>query len=80
MPDKVLNTPLDETSKLDRSSKWVLLWKPGVFIALPIIQNQSKTKTIPHTVFKTFINNGSRYSKGSFELEIVEAFTRAFYL
>ena len=39
----------------------VLFWKPSVFIVLPIIQNQSKTKTIAHTVFQTFINNSSRY-------------------
>ena len=39
----------------------VLFWKPSVFIVLPIIQNQSKTKTILHTVFETFINNSSLY-------------------
>ena len=57
---RVLNTPMDDKSRLDR--KWliksVLLWKPSVFIVLPIIRNQSKTKTI-RTVFETFINNNS---------------------
>ena len=33
----------------------------SVFIVLPIIQNQSKTKTIPHTVFEKFIKNNSQY-------------------
>ena len=50
-----------DTSKLEWSSKCVLLWKPSVFIILPIIRNQSKAKIIPHTVFETFINNNSRY-------------------
>ena len=40
---------MDDTSRLDRSSKCELLWKPSVFIVLPIIRNQSKTKTIPDT-------------------------------
>ena len=56
-----LSTPLDDISRLDRLIKSVLLLKPSVFIVLPIIQNQSKTKTIPHTVFETFINNNFRY-------------------
>ena len=34
----------------------MLLWKPSVFIAFPIIPKQSKTKTIPHTAFETFMN------------------------
>ena len=33
-------------------------------MVLAIIRNnQSKTKTIPHTVFETFVNNNSRYKK-----------------
>ena len=48
-------------SKLDWSNKCVLLKKPSVFITLPIIQNQSTYKTIPHIVLKTFINNNSRF-------------------
>ena len=35
--------------------------KTSVFIVLPIIRNQSKPKTISHTVFETFINKDSRY-------------------
>ena len=57
---RVLNKRLDDTSKLDWSNECVLLWKPSVFIVLPIILNQSKSKTILHTVFETFINNSSR--------------------
>ena len=59
MLDRVLNTPMEDKSKLDWSNKCVLLKKPSVFIPLPIIQNQSTYKAIPHTVFKTFINNNS---------------------
>ena len=51
----------DDTSRLDSSSKCVLLWKPSVVIVLLIIWSQSKTKAIPHTVFDTFIKNSSRY-------------------
>ena len=57
---RVLNTLLDDISRLDKSSKFVLLGKPSVFIVLSIILNQSKTKTIPRTAFETFINNNSR--------------------
>ena len=46
------------SSRLDWSSKCVLLWKPSVFI---IQSNQSKIKIIPHTVFETFINNSFWY-------------------
>ena len=56
MFDRVLNTPLDNTSRLIQQ-----MWKPSVFIVLPIIQNQSKAKTIPHTVSETFVNGNSRY-------------------
>ena len=31
------------------------------FIVLPIIRNQSKTKTTAQAVFETFINNNSQY-------------------
>ena len=31
--------------------------EPSVFIVLPIIRNQSKTKTIPCTIFERFINS-----------------------
>ena len=37
------------------------MWKPIVLIVLSMIRNQGKTKTIPHTVFETFIINNSRY-------------------
>ena len=40
MFDRVLNTPLDDTLRLDWSSKCVLFWKPSVFIVLPIIKLQ----------------------------------------
>ena len=51
-------------------------------MVLPIIRNQSKTKTIPHTLFETFINSNSRRKtqKFFFELETLEIFTRAFLL
>ena len=58
---RILNTPLDDTSRLDRSSNSMLLWKPSVFIVLLIIRNQCKAKTITCTVFETFINKKSRY-------------------
>ena len=61
MFDGALNTPLDDTSRFDRSSKCVLLWKPSVFIVLTVIQNQTKTKTVSHTIFEKFINNNPRY-------------------
>ena len=61
MFDRVLNTPQDDKSRLDRSCKCVLLWKPSVFMVLPTIRNQSKAETIPHTVFEKFINSNSRY-------------------
>ena len=44
------------------------------FIALPIIQYQSKAKTIPHTVFEIFMNSNSQYKPPK------EIFTRAFLL
>ena len=77
----VLNTPLDDTSRLDGSRKCLLLWKPSDFIVLTIIWHQSKTKTI-----STSLNNNSRYKTrkvsrcGFFELEMLEIFTRAFLL
>ena len=37
MLDRVLNTPLGDAWRLERSSKCVLLRKPSVFIVLPII-------------------------------------------
>ena len=51
-------------------------------MVLPIIRNQSKTKTIPHTLFETFINSNSRRKtqKFFFELETLEIFTGAFLL
>ena len=51
-------------------------------MVLPIIRNQSKTKTIPHTLFETFINSNSRRKtqKFFFELETLEIFTVAFLL
>ena len=80
MPGRVLNMPLGDTSRLDRSNKYVLLWKPSVFIVLPIIRNQSKTKTIPHTVLETFINNHSENKTWwVLELGILEIFTRVLY-
>ena len=61
MFDRVLNLPLGDTSRLEKLSKCVLIWKRSVFIVLPIIWNQSKIKAIPHTVFETFINSNSWY-------------------
>ena len=51
-------------------------------MVLPIIRNQSKTKTIPHTLFETFINSNSRRKTQQFffELETLEIFTGAFLL
>ena len=86
MLDRVLNTPLDDTLRLDWSSKCVLLWKLSVFIVLPIIRNQSKTKTIPHSDFETFINSISWYKTrkvswcGFFKLEWLELFYRTFFI
>ena len=85
MFDRVLNTPLDDTSRLDRSSKCLLLWKPSIFIVLSIIRDQGKTKTIPHTIFETFINSNSRYKiqkvswRGFFELEMLKYSQELFY-
>ena len=59
MLDRVLNTPLDDTSRLDWSNKCVLLWKPSAFSF--VIRNQSKIKTIVGTVTETIINNNSWY-------------------
>ena len=42
---------LDDTSRLDRLRKCVLLWKSSAFIVLSTIPSQSKAKTITHTVF-----------------------------
>ena len=53
MFDMVMNTPLESAGKLGLSSQCVLLWKPSVFIVLPIIRNRRKTKTIPHTNLNT---------------------------
>ena len=84
MFDRVLNTPLNDISrldrcKIDRSSKYVLLWKSSVFIVLSIIRNQSKTKAVPHTAFETFINNKQilntklkRFHGGFSELEMID--------
>ena len=47
--------------RLDRSSKCVLFWKPGVFIVLPIIRNQSRTTRNPHNFFEALNNNNSQY-------------------
>ena len=44
------------------------------FIALPIIQYQSKAKIIPHTVFEIFMNSNSQYKAPE------EIFTRAFLI
>ena len=76
MFDRVLNMPLDDSSTLDRSSKCVLLWKARVFIVLPIILNQTKTKTISHTVFEILITAILEF----FELEMVEILARAFFI
>ena len=59
MFDRLLITLVDDTSRLDRLSKCVLLW--SVFIVLPIIRNQRKTETISHIDLETFINSNSRY-------------------
>ena len=86
MFDMVLNTPLEGTSRFDRSSSIVLLWKPSVFLVLPVIRNQSKTKTIQHTVSETFITTIldtklKRFHGGFFKLdEILEIFARAFLI
>ena len=86
MFDRILNMPLDDTSRLDWSRKCVLLWKLSVLIVLQIIRNQSKTKPILHTVFETLINSKSRYKTrkvswcgGFFVLKMLELFTRAFF-
>ena len=44
------------------------------FIGLPIIQYQSKAKTIPHTVFEIFMNSNFQYKAPK------EILTRAFLL
>ena len=73
----VLNMPLDDTSRLDRSSKCVLLRKPSY--SYYSFSNNSKSKEnyyrISHTVFVTFINNYSlcqRFYCGLFEPEIMK--------
>ena len=85
MLERVLNTLLDDSSRFDRLSKFVLLRKPSVSTVLPIISNQSKTKTNPHIVFKTFIKTIfdkklKRFHSGFFELEMLQMFARAFLL
>ena len=61
MFDTVLNIPLHDTSRLDRSSRCVLLWRESVSIVLPVIWNQSKIRKNWHTVFEAFINKNSQY-------------------
>ena len=61
MFDKVLNSLLNDTPRLDKLRKFVLLWKPSAFMVFPIIENQRKAKTILHTVFETFISNNRWY-------------------
>ena len=70
---------------------WIRLWmlsENQVFLQF-IIQNQSKTKTIPHTVFETFIKNISRYKTQKLswwvlwvgeKLSWLEIFAKAFLL
>ena len=57
----ILNTLLDDTSTFGKSSKCVLFWKSSIFTVVPVIRDQSKTKTILHIVFEAFIGNNSRY-------------------
>ena len=66
MFDRVLNVFLNDSSRLDRLSKYVLLRKPSIFIVLPIIRNQSQTKTISRAVFETFINSKSFFIKNHY--------------
>ena len=64
MFDRVLNALPDNASRFNWWSKCVLLWKiPSVLIVLPVIGNQRKTKTIPHTGFEPFISNNSHCAK-----------------
>ena len=63
----------------------MLLSKTSVFIVLPTIQNQSKTKTIPHINFETSLTTIldkklKRFNGGFFEMEMLEIFRRAFLL
>ena len=50
--------------------------KNKCFFRSSIFRNQSKTKTILHTVFETIINKNCRF----FELKMLEIFARAFFL
>ena len=70
-----------DRSRLDRSSKCVLLWKPSVFAVFPVVRSQSKTKIVLQTVFETFTNSTCRYKtqKVSGWVLWVGIFTRAFY-
>ena len=70
-----------DRSRLDRSSKCVLLWQLSVFAVFPIVPIQSKTKIVLQTVFETFTNTTCRYKtqKVSGWLLWVGIFTRAFY-
>ena len=49
--------------------------KNKCFFRSSIFLNQSKTKTILHTVFETIINKNCRF----FELKMLEIFARAFF-
>ena len=77
MFERVLNTPLDDTSRLDRSSKCKLLRKPSVFIVLPIIRNlkQFQALFLIHSL-TTFLDSKLKFNGGFFELEMLEIFTR----
>ena len=72
---KVLNTLLDDTTCENQM----------FFIVLPIIRNQSKTRTIPHTVLgyslTTILETKLETLHGGlFELEMLEIFTRTFVI
>ena len=63
----------------------MLLLKQGVFVVLPIIRNQRKTKRnralfLRHLLTTILDTKLKRFHSGFFELEMLEIFTRAFYL
>ena len=84
MFERVLNTSLDDTSKLDRSIKCVLLSKASVFVAFYSKSKQKlkkiRTLFLRHS-FRTVLDRKlKRYHGGFFELEMLEIFTRPLLL
>ena len=82
MFDRLLITLVDDTSRLDRLSKCVLL--RSVFIVLPIIRNQRKTETISHIDLETLLiaildTKLKRFYDGFFEMVMLEMFTIGFF-